>query len=94
MPVAPIFDPIESAHMSPYPTIYFQVDAQSILDCMGGGNGGVPAVVRAYHEGLYRSVQGTFKVQPLIDCRTRIIGRGNRLFLHFTLKNWGCSHRS
>ena len=39
-----------------------QVDAQSIIDCMGGGNGGVPAVARAYHEGLCRSVQAAFKV--------------------------------
>lgn len=30
---------------------------------MGGGNGGVPAVTRAYHEGLCRSVQTTFKVR-------------------------------
>lgn len=39
-----------------------QVDAQSILDCMGGGNGGVPAVTKAYHEGLNRSVQAMFTV--------------------------------
>ncbi|CBN77415.1 Alpha-galactosidase, family GH36 [Ectocarpus siliculosus] len=38
-----------------------KVDAQSILDCMGGGNGGVPAVTKAYHEGLVQSVQATFK---------------------------------
>ncbi|CAM9672683.1 unnamed protein product, partial [Laminaria digitata] len=38
-----------------------KVDAQSILDCMGGGNGGVPAVTRGYHLGLCRSVQDTFK---------------------------------
>lgn len=43
-----------------------QVDAQSILDCMGGGNGGVPAVTKAYHEGLVQSVQATFKV---MGCR-------------------------
>lgn len=41
---------------------YGQVDVQSMLDCMGGGNGGVPAVTRGYHEGLFRSVQDTFKV--------------------------------
>ncbi|CAN0442163.1 unnamed protein product, partial [Ectocarpus sp. 8 AP-2014] len=28
---------------------------------MGGGNGGVPAVTKAYHEGLVQSVQATFK---------------------------------
>lgn len=39
-----------------------QVDVQSILDCMGGGNGGVPTVTRAYHEGLCRSVQASFQV--------------------------------
>lgn len=38
------------------------MDAQSILDCMGGGNGGVPAVTKAYHEGLNRSVQAMFTV--------------------------------
>lgn len=42
-----------------------QVDAQSILDCMGSGNGGVPAVTRAYHEGLCRSVQAMFSVRFL-----------------------------
>ncbi|CAM9911370.1 unnamed protein product, partial [Sphacelaria rigidula] len=35
-----------------YSFVFLQVDVQSILDCMGGGNGGVPTVTRAYHEGL------------------------------------------
>lgn len=39
-----------------------QVDVQSMLDCMGAGNGGVPAITGAYHHGLCASVQGTFKV--------------------------------
>lgn len=43
-------------------TRVLQVDAQSILDCMGVGNGGVPAVTRAYHEALCHSVHSTFKV--------------------------------
>ncbi|CAN0114655.1 unnamed protein product [Ectocarpus sp. 12 AP-2014] len=38
-----------------------KVDAQSILDCMGVGNGGVPVVTKAYHEGLVQSAQATFK---------------------------------
>lgn len=39
-----------------------QVDAQSIMDCMGGGNGGVPTISRAYHKALTDSVQSVFKV--------------------------------
>ena len=35
-----------------------------MLDCMGVGNGGAPAVTRAYHAGLARSVEVTFKVRP------------------------------
>ncbi|CAM9418058.1 unnamed protein product, partial [Hapterophycus canaliculatus] len=38
-----------------------KVDAQSMLDCMGRGNGGAPAVTRAYHDGLIRSVDASFK---------------------------------
>lgn len=57
------------------------MDAQSIIDCMGGGNGGVPVVAREYHQGLCRSVQGTFKVMAtavtmmvvVVPCHTRPI---------------------
>lgn len=39
------------------------MDTQSIIDCVGGGNGGVPRVARAYQRALASSVQATFKVR-------------------------------
>lgn len=65
-----------------------QVDAQSILDCMGAGSGGVPAVTRAYHDGLIRSVEASFEVMDVMPrlfsfaCRELLacVGCGNGSF--------------
>lgn len=60
-----------------------QVDAQSILDCMGGGNGGVPAVSRAYEEGLCHSVQASFQVKILLTPIANVVPCTLDLFVIF-----------